>query len=192
MKEFALHILDIAENGIRAGATDLFISLELEEKSSVLRLEISDNGSGMDEATLKEVSSPFFTSREVRKVGLGIPLLRQHAEMTGGEVEIISAPGCGTRIIAWFDISHPDMQPAGDIEGCWHMVAAGNPKVNVTFRLQTALGNFTISSREILQELGEGAFSGSENRKLLLSLIRNNLEELEFNFKEIELTGLNS
>lgn len=192
MKEFALHILDIAENSQRAGATELFIGLELELKTGALRMEIADNGRGMDEEAVKSVTSPFFTSREVRKVGLGIPLLKQHAELTGGEVIISSVEGEGTRIVGIFNVKHPDMQPLGDLAGCWYMIASGNPEVNVIINCSTTFNKFELSSVEILQELGKDAFRGNENKKLLLSLISNNLKEIGFTWSSVEKEKKNS
>ena len=71
----------------------------------------------MDEETLARVRDPFFTSRTVRKVGLGIPLLQQNAERTGGKIEINSNIGKGTTIYAWFTHSHLDRPPLGNIAG---------------------------------------------------------------------------
>lgn len=180
MKEFALHILDIAENGIRAGADSIVITLDLDPETSLLQMEISDNGSGIDEELLKKVTDPFFTSREVRKVGLGIPLLRQHAEMTGGKVELYSRKGEGTSIIAWFNVSHPDMQPPGDIEGCWYLLASGNTNIDIVLKCTTGKDSYQISTREVIEALGQDGFRGIESRKQLLSLIRNNLQDMGF------------
>jgi len=88
MKELALHIMDIAENGIAAGAGTICISLVKEGEPEVLKISVEDNGKGMAEDELNQVSNPFYTSRTTRRVGLGIPLLRQHAEMAGGEFDI--------------------------------------------------------------------------------------------------------
>ncbi|MCA1746858.1 MAG: ATP-binding protein, partial [Bacteroidales bacterium] len=110
MKEIALHILDIAENSLNAGANKVEIRIELNRADKRLRIEISDNGKGMSREMLSRTADPFFTSRTTRKVGLGIPLLRQHAEMTGGSVELRSAENKGTTVQAAFDTSHPDIQ----------------------------------------------------------------------------------
>ena len=77
MKEIALHILDIAENSVRAGAAEVIIGLE--QKSRWLKISIADNGKGMDPEELERTADPFYTSRTTRRVGMGIPLFRQHA-----------------------------------------------------------------------------------------------------------------
>jgi len=91
MKEIALHILDIAENCIAAGAGKVAISVQNGQESGLLSIRIVDSGKGMNKEEVSRCSDPFFTSRTTRKVGLGIPMLRQHAEMCGGGLKIQSA-----------------------------------------------------------------------------------------------------
>ncbi len=50
----------------------------------------------MDEETVKKVIDPFVTSRTTRKVGLGIPLLKEAAEACNGSFELTSTLGKGT------------------------------------------------------------------------------------------------
>ncbi|GAH27501.1 unnamed protein product, partial [marine sediment metagenome] len=54
-----------------------------------------DDGKGMDEKTLKDVLDPFFTTKNTRKVGLGLSLLAQSAEESGGSIKIESKTGQG-------------------------------------------------------------------------------------------------
>ena len=86
MKELSLNILDIAENSVKAGATLTEISV-LEENDTIT-LVIKDNGSGMTDEVLKSVTNPFYTTRTTRKVGMGLPLLKLEAEMTGGSLTV--------------------------------------------------------------------------------------------------------
>lgn len=115
MNDLSLHILDISENSIQAGAKNLEIFIVEDTKKDLLTLEIYDDGKGMDEKTLEQVQSPFKTSRTTRKVGLGIPFLKEAAEICGGNIIISSAKGKGTRIKASFRHSHIDRKPIGDI-----------------------------------------------------------------------------
>ena len=68
---------------------------------------------------LARVSSPFTTTRTTRKVGLGIPLFKQLAEMCGGELTLESTVGKGTRTQATFTASHMDLPPMGDLKARW-------------------------------------------------------------------------
>lgn len=129
MEDLSLHILDIAENSLAAGANR--IEINIRESDDLLVLEVRDNGGGMDEEILKMVSDPFFTTKTVRKVGLGIPLLKQAAEECGGELTIHSEKGKGTIITAKFKRSHIDLKPMGDIGATIMVLIASNPDIDI-------------------------------------------------------------
>ena len=101
MKEIALHLLDIVQNSVRAGASHVDIRFLL-GADGVLEMGVKDDGCGMSAELLDRVRSPFTTTRTTRKVGLGIPLLMQNAMQTGGRVDIQSKEGEGTDIAAFF------------------------------------------------------------------------------------------
>ena len=73
MRELSLHIMDIIENGIEAGADLIHLSIEEDHEKNLLRITISDNGQGIPEALLEKVMDPFYTTRTTRRVGLGLP-----------------------------------------------------------------------------------------------------------------------
>lgn len=134
MEDLSLHILDIAENSIAAGADRVEIMIKEDSSEDVLVLEVRDNGKGMDEELLRMVSDPFFTTKTARKVGLGIPLLKQAAEGCDGELRVYSEKEKGTTIIAKFRLSHIDLKPIGDIGATIMTLIAGNPDVNFILR----------------------------------------------------------
>ncbi len=77
-------MLDLAQNSVRAGAHHLVIEVDCQPEADCLSFSLADDGSGMDEATLKRVQDPFYTTRTTRKVGLGIPLFKEGTEQAGG------------------------------------------------------------------------------------------------------------
>ena len=83
MRDLSLHLLDLAQNSITAGASLVTIRLILEE-DGMLTMVIADNGKGMSPELLSRVTSPFATTRTTRKVGLGIPMMKENAEKAGG------------------------------------------------------------------------------------------------------------
>ncbi|HOS60576.1 MAG TPA: ATP-binding protein, partial [Syntrophorhabdaceae bacterium] len=76
MDDICAHITDITANSKSAGAKNILVSIEKNEKKNKLSLKISDDGKGMDKDTAEKVVDPFFSTKTGRKVGLGIPLLK--------------------------------------------------------------------------------------------------------------------
>ncbi len=131
MKELSLHILDIAMNSVKAGAS--LIEINLEETGGVLTLLIADNGRGMEPDFLARVTDPFTTTRTTRKVGMGIPLLKLAAEQAGGAFSINSAPGAGTTVTASFQTGHLDNPPLGDIAATIVTLIQGSPEIDFVY-----------------------------------------------------------
>ena len=73
MRELSLHILDIAENGITAGANCIQIWIEEARSADHLKIVIRDNGRGLPPEKLDKITDPFVTTRTTRRVGLGLP-----------------------------------------------------------------------------------------------------------------------
>ena len=136
MEDFSLHILDIVENSIRACAKKIEIKIIEEKKKDLLTIEIIDNGKGMDEKTLKNVLDPFFTTKNTRKVGLGLSLFAQSAGESGGSIKIESKPGKGTKVKATFGYSHIDRKPIGDINESLKVLITANPDINFIYEYQ--------------------------------------------------------
>ncbi len=134
MRELALHLLDIAENSVAAGARTIQISVDEDPKKDRLKMSVEDDGKGMDENMVARVTDPFITSRTTRKVGLGIPLLKAAAEACNGYLRITSAVGQGTRLEAEFQRSHIDRMPMGDLSGTLLELLVAWPQIHWIFR----------------------------------------------------------
>ncbi len=149
MEDVALHILDIAQNSIEAGATAISITVNEDVAADTLGVEICDNGPGMDPATLASAADPFFTTRTTRRVGMGLPLLAQAARAAGGEMAISSAKAEGCTVRATFQYSHIDRAPLGDIETTMMVLFAGHPDLDVTFRHRAGNREYTVKSSDL-------------------------------------------
>ncbi|MFA7462899.1 MAG: ATP-binding protein [Anaerovoracaceae bacterium] len=173
MEELSMHILDIVENSVRAGAT--MVTIEINESTSEDRLTviIEDNGSGMDEETLRKALDPFYTTKTVRKVGLGIPLLAQAARAAGGDLAITSEVGKGTRIYADFQLSHIDRQPLGKMEDTIVSIIAGNPGMDFVYIHRRNGGTYQLDTRELREALEDVPI----NHGSVLSFIRDGVKE---------------
>ncbi len=146
MEDLSLHILDIAENAIRAKAKKIIIEVLEDESKDQLTICIKDDGKGMDKQTVKKVLDPFFTTKSGKRVGLGLALLSQAAQQTGGDLKIDSEQGKGTKITAIFKVSHPDMKPMGNILETMAALIAGNPSIGFIYDYKKGDHNFHFDS----------------------------------------------
>lgn len=153
MLELSLHILDIAENSTRADAGIVEIVIEENSWEDLVTLMVHDDGRGMDRQELEKLTDPFFTTKTVRKVGLGVPLLAQAAQAAGGELTVASEPGRGTCLTATFRLSHPDRQPIGDMAGTMVTLIMGNPGVDFVYRHRRNGREYLLDTRELAREL---------------------------------------
>lgn len=158
MDEFALYVLDIVMNSVRARATKIEISLR--EEGEWLFFTVRDNGCGMTKEQLSKLSDPFFTTRTTRKVGLGIPFLSMLAEMTGGFVEVTSvheseSADHGTVTAGKFGRHHIDFIPLGDMTETVKTLIQGAPDVSFTFTHTTENGEVKLSTDELRAVLGD-------------------------------------
>jgi anti-sigma regulatory factor (Ser/Thr protein kinase) len=155
VEDISLHILDIAENSISAGACLVEIGVEEDTGNDRFKLEIRDNGKGMDEEMMRKVTDPFFTTKTVRGVGLGLPLLRQTAEECEGHFSITSEKGKGTTVTVSFRNSHIDRKPTGDIAATLMVLIAGNPQIEFVFEYRRDGYFYRFNTAEIKEDIGE-------------------------------------
>ena len=156
MKELSLNILDVAKNSVAAGASLVCISLNTNE-DGWLTITISDNGCGMSEEIVQNVTDPFYTTRKTRKVGLGLPLLKLAAEQTGGTLSISSSTeqgSSGTVLVARFDTKSIDCMPMGDIISTVCILIAGSPDIDFEFSDMTPIRQIMLKTKDLREVLG--------------------------------------
>jgi hypothetical protein len=133
----------------------------------------------MDAKTVQQVTDPFFTTRTTRKVGLGLPLLKQNAERTGGRMTIQSKPGIGTEVDVVFVYSHIDRLPAGDIAGTLALTVSSYPAIDFIYTHNTPDGAFKFDTFEIKETLGDIPVSNPQVIGFMKDLINDNLKEIK-------------
>ncbi|HMK37591.1 MAG TPA: ATP-binding protein [Desulfomonilaceae bacterium] len=171
MQDLSLHVLDVAENGVSAGADLIEITIEEDVKSDRLRITIKDNGKGMKPEFLARVLDPFVTTRTTRKVGLGLSLFQQAAQEAEGDLHIESTPGTGTTVSVLMRYHHIDRKPMGSMPDTIVTLIQGNPEVDFVYSHTRDGREYLLDTREIRAEL-EGI---AVNHPEVVSLIRENL-----------------
>ncbi len=155
LEDIAAHILDIAQNSIAAGAGRVEVTVRRQATPGFVEFEISDDGRGMDGERVRAALDPFCTSRTTRRVGMGLPFLKQNTELCGGEFRLASVPGRGTRVYASFALDSLDTPPLGDLAGAFLTLLIDAPRVRWLFRYEASGEFFGVDSAEIAEALDE-------------------------------------
>ena len=178
MKELSMHILDIAMNSISAGSKLIEITIEESKVRNLIKIIIKDDGCGMSDDTIKKVTNPFYTTRTTRKVGLGIPLLKEACERCNGYLNINSEVGKGTLVECAFERDNIDRAPLGNmgdtvmtiincLEDCellYNYLTDEKTFVLSTVELRNILDGADIKSSDIMLWIKEYV---SENMKIM-------------------------
>ncbi len=172
MEDLALHILDIAQNSLEAGATCVDIEVSEQVEADRLVIEVRDNGRGMDPKAAAMAADPFFTSRTTRIVGLGLPMLRMASEAAGGTFAIVSEHGHGTRVTATFGLDHIDRAPLGDLETTVMVLLSSHPEVDLTFTHRVGSRDYSLSSRDLAAALDGDPITSPDGLALVREAIR--------------------
>ena len=148
-------LTDTAQNSIEAGARH--IDVEIVEDGTFFSVKIADNGKGMDEATQRRAFDPFYTEagkHDKRKVGLGLPMLKQLCEMCGGGVSLESEKGVGTTLCYRFAADNIDLPPVGDIPTALLTLFNYPGDFELVFTHRTPKGEYSISRSELADAVG--------------------------------------
>jgi anti-sigma regulatory factor (Ser/Thr protein kinase) len=174
VEDLSLHILDIIENSIAAGATSIEVQIEERITENLLIIKIKDNGKGMDKKKLVKALDPFYTTKKTRSVGLGLSMLAQASQEADGSFDIKSKPGQGTQITAQFVYNHIDRKPLGNmaetIVAC--LVSLG-PGTDLRYRHCKDNNEFVFDTNEIRKVLSGVAINDAE----IISFLKQHIEE---------------
>lgn len=178
MRELSLNVLDIAQNSISANASLVEIELIESTENHDLLIGIYDNGKGMTPQQTESVLDPFFTTRTTRKVGMGIPLFKLAAEMTGGRLEIESEVGVGTKVRAYFKTDHLDFTPVGDMTSTMISLITMNLHIDFLYRRKIDEKEFTVDTRQLKEILGDVPLNEPSIANWIKDYINQNTKQL--------------
>ena len=182
LEDLSAHVLDIAENSVMAEGTEVRVEVLEEKAADRLSFSVEDNGRGMSKEFISKVTDPFTTTRTTRRVGMGLPFLKQSAELCGGRLDIVSEPGKGTKTTASFMMSSIDRPPLGDIPATLMALIMGSPEIHWVYRHKTDHGEFLLDTDEIIEALdGDREMLRSPEVGLWLRKhIKENLDEIKW------------
>ncbi|MBQ8732015.1 MAG: sensor histidine kinase [Oscillospiraceae bacterium] len=176
MQELSLNVLDVAENSVSAGASLIEVEVWEDPKADLLTILIRDNGCGMTEEQVRQVTDPFYTTRKTRKVGLGVPFFKLAAELTGGSFSITSEVGKGTETKAVFVRSSIDRMPLGDMAETMVSLIGCNPDIDFIYRYGFGEALFEADTREFREILGDVSLAEPQVRSFIREFITENMK----------------
>ena len=163
MRELSLHILDILENSMRADATHINVTLELDKAETWLTLCVEDNGKGLS-VTPDQALDPFYTTKTGKRTGLGLSMFKAAAEQAGGTFQLGQSPSGGVSVRATFQYHNLDRAPLGDMAGTFLALLLSNPDLHLVFSCVGPQGAFSLQSRDDCTEDEElSPFSAARN-----------------------------
>lgn len=175
MRELSLHLLDIVQNSLEAGANLIEMRVVEDKLRDQFVLEVCDNGRGMSEQELLKAQDPFYTTRTTRKVGLGLSLLKANCQATGGDLFLESKPKEGTIVKAVLGLSHIDRPPLGDLVATMVTLVAGSTEVDFRLERRSETIDYCVDTRDLRRELGDVPLNNSQ----VISWLTEYLTELE-------------
>jgi len=153
MKEISMHILDLLTNSVRADATEIKISIIEDSQNDTFSFTIEDDGKGISPEMLATIKDPFTTSRTMRKVGLGIPLMTDTCRLCNGDLTIESTVNVGTTLYVTMELNHIDKPPMGDLGATMAGVMSSYENINFIFSYKKDDDLIELTTQEILDEL---------------------------------------
>jgi signal transduction histidine kinase len=125
LREALINLVFNAVDALPQGGTITFITRSLSRPAAdrngdverQIQIEVRDNGVGMDEKTRQRCLEPFFSTKAQRGgTGLGLAMVYGMTQRHDGNIEIDSAPGCGTCIRLTFPIREKNSTARGDTQ----------------------------------------------------------------------------
>ena len=146
MHDISLHLLDLIENSVTAGASVVAIVLDINPRTDTLHLAVDDNGAGL-QTRAEEAINPFYTTKSHKRVGLGLSLLEAAAEQSEGRMTLGSSPELGgVRVEVRMRLSHLDRPPVGDLAATVSTMVSAHPKVEIRACLRKGRYKFDFSA----------------------------------------------
>ena len=174
MRELSLHILDVIENSIRAGASIISVSIVEDVAGDLLEITVEDNGSGLN-IPVEDALDPFHTTKDGKRTGLGLSLFQAAAEQAGGTLTIDKSDLGGVAVKVTMSLSHIDRRPLGDLAATLSSVVCTNPDLDLWCRFSSGGPECVVRVSDVASELQVTERCGLAIARRVSEKIRNGL-----------------
>ena len=148
-------IADVSANSIEAGAARVEVSVV--EKDGVIELKVVDNGKGMPPEIVARAFDPFYTEpgkHDNRKIGMGLPFVKQTCDACGGTVSLQSEKGVGTTLVCTFQADNIDLPPMGSLPAAVMSLFNFAGDFDLVFTHVKGANEYSISRLELRDAVG--------------------------------------
>ena len=178
MRDLSLHILDLIENAMRAGASAITVTVAESPDRDTLNIIIEDNGPGLRDAP-ETVLDPFYTTKESKRTGLGLSLFQAAAERAGGQLTLGKSALGGLAVKATMRLNHLDRAPLGDLAATISSVVCTNPQIDLRCRFSMGERECELRVLDVAKELVADRRSGLAVARRVAERIREGLVAIE-------------
>lgn len=148
MRDLSLHLLDLLENSIAAGASTVWIRVVERPEANLLEVAVEDDGKGL-KVTPEQALDPFYTTKKGKRTGLGLSLLQTSAELAGGGLELKRSSHGGLMVTATLGLDHVDRIPLGDVATTLSMIVCTHPELEIICELRVDDRRFEMRLSEL-------------------------------------------
>lgn len=152
MRELSLHILDLLENSIQAGASVVAVTLALDHVRDLLDVIVEDDGPGLS-VSFEEALDPFYTTKSGKKTGMGLSLFKFRAEQSGGSLTLGTSALGGLKVTVRMQLSHIDRSPLGNLATTLSSLVCTTPEIDLQCRLRSDSEERYISVAQVTEAL---------------------------------------
>ena len=170
-------IADVSANSIEAGAA--LVQVFVTEKDGTIELKVVDNGKGMPPEIVARAFDPFYTEpgkHDARKIGMGLPFVKQTCDACGGTVDLQSEQGKGTTLVCTFQADNIDLPPMGDLVGAVMSLFNFDGDFDLVFTHVKGGNEYSISRLELKDAVG--GFDSVEGLSLAKQFLQGQEESL--------------
>jgi hypothetical protein len=178
MRDLSLHVLDLIENAVRAGAATVVVSVAEEPERDRLTLRVEDDGPGLPPAALAAAASPFYTTKPGARTGLGLSLLAATASQAEGTMRLARSVLGGLLVEASLRLRSIDRLPLGDLGASLGVFAASHPELELGCRLVRGARTLEVRVSSVRADLGGAGGGDIAVAQLLAERVRGGLAEL--------------